>query len=430
MIFLHKPYVETKNSKSKLIFDLEIDEDKKQVWYEVDKKYGKFLCDDRVDAIFVGILHYAMENNHDIKSDSYVTDDLLFKVQEYLIPSLSKYGKGLYPVKIEIKTKKAVKNEGGVGTGCSCGVDSLHAYIMKSHLDDKKYNITHLCINNVGSFNETYKDEGIDKVRQEVINKAKKFAKDVKLPIIISNSNIQEEIPQVHLYTHVYSSTFAIMCLQKLWSIYYYGSAGYDLSYFSIIDNDTRAAGYYDLLSFYCFSNSSLQIYSEGMEKMRFEKIKDIYKNPLFKKHLHICLKKGHNCNVCDKCRRTLLCLYSLADDLDEYKEIFDIDYFYNHIDEYFEWIYNEHLYYVYHPNSNSNEVTYQELLKKDDFKKFVLDKGIVDENMDINYYVKEVERLNFELNEITNSAGYKLLNKIYATPVYNKIKQIRNKDK
>lgn len=405
MINLHNPYIKKQKDKSRLIFELEENSEKKTVWFEVDKQYEKYLCEDRVDAIFIGILSYAMRNGHDIKSDSYVTDDILFKVKEYLLPSLTKYGKDLKPIKIDIKTKPPISNVGAVGTGCSCGVDSLHAYITKSNLSDKKFNITHLCINNVGSFNNTYQDAGIEKVRKKRIEESKKFAKEVKLPLIITDSNFQDEIPQEHYYTHTYSSTFAIMCLQKLWGIYYYGSSGLDISTFNIKDNDVHDCADYELLSLFCFSTSKLTIYSDGLAETRLEKTKDIYTNKLFKKYLHTCLKEAYNCNVCAKCRRTLLSLYALTEDLSDYSEIFDIDYFYKHKEEYFEWLCVEHLY-----DSEMTEPVYQQLLFRKDFKKYVENRKVrkEEENQEqYNYYKEECQKI---LNSKTYKVGKAIL--------------------
>lgn len=412
MIFLHKPYIKSHNGKSRLCFDVDINEQKKKIWYEVNQEYGKYLCDDRVDAILIGILLYAMEKKENIKSDSYVTDDILFKIEEYLIPSLSKYGKKLNEIKIDIKTKPAIQNAGAVGTGCSCGIDSLHAYITKSQNKNKKYNITHLCINNVGSFNTTYEEAGIQNVRKKVFERAEEFAKEVNLPLVVTDSNFQDEISQVHYFTHTYSSTFAILCLQKLWKVYYYGSSGLDLSAFSIIDNDSHDCANYELLSLNCFSTENLTIYSDGAAETRLEKTADIYTNKLFKKYLHTCLKQSYNCGRCDKCKRTLLSLYALTDNLNEYKNIFDIQYFNNHIEEYFEWIYQEEKY--------GNEMTkpiYEKLLKKQNFKLFVNGKELHEEKkVEYNYYKEECQK-------ILNSSTYKVGKLVLWLPY--KIKQI-----
>ena len=414
MIFLHKPYIRNKNGKSRLYFDLDIDKEKKKIWYEVNEEYKQYLCDDRIDAILVGILLYAMEHNQDIESDSYITDDILFKIEEYLIPSLSKYGEKLNRIKINIKTKPSIKNIGAVGTGCSCGIDSLHAYITKSKLKDKKYNITHLCINNVGSFNSTYEEAGIKNVQKKVFERAKKFAQEVNLPLIITDSNFQEEIPQVHYFTHTYSSTFAILCLQKLWGIYYYGSSGLDLSSFSIKENDKHDCANYELLSLSCFSTKNLTIYSDGAAESRLEKTKDIYKDKLVKKYLHTCLKQAYNCSKCDKCKRTLLSLYALTEDLSDYKEIFDIDYFYEHLEEYFEWLYIEHQF-----DSEMAEPIYNQLFSfNKQFKEYVNKKSEeLKKNINLqDYYMVECQK-------ILNSSTYKVGKVILWLPA--KIKKI-----
>lgn len=413
MIFFNKPYKKNSKNKTKLIFDFKIDDELKSVWFEVEKDYEKYLCDDRVDAIVVGMLSYAMRNGHDIVSDSYITEEILYKITNYLIPSLTKYSEKLKPIRIDIKTKQTINNFGGVGTGCSCGIDSIHAYLNNYNRKEKQYKLTHLCINNVGAFNETYSEEGIEKVKRERYKKSIEFAKKVNLPLIITNSNFFEEIPQIHMYTHTYSSCFAILCLQKLWRTYYYGSSGYDLSSFNIKDTSEKDAADYELLSLDCFSTNSLKIYSEGGAYDRLEKTSHVYKSEILKNHLHVCLKKSYNCNVCDKCRRTLLTLYSLDANMEEYNNIFDIDYFQKNIDEYYEWIYKEHLW----NSHNMNEQTFNLLLKKHNFKEFIkkynLEHNI---NSDKNDYKSMYEN-------IINSKSYKIGNMIMFIP--RKLKRI-----
>ena len=154
MIILNKPYIKKEKNKSRLVFDFKIDEDKKQIWFEVNNEYSKYLSDDRVDAIVIGLLNYAMKNNHDIKSDSYITEELLYKLKTYLIPSLSKNAEGLHNINIDIKTIETSSTANGVGTGCSCGIDSMHAILNHIKIKEKQFKLTHLCINNVGAFNE------------------------------------------------------------------------------------------------------------------------------------------------------------------------------------------------------------------------------------------------------------------------------------
>jgi len=416
MIFLHRPYIKKEKKTSRLVFDITIDDMEKQVWFEVDSKYAKYLCEDRVDAIFVGLLSYALRKGHSIKSDSYLTEDILFQVKEYLIPSLVKHGKALKDISIDIKTKPAVDNIGAVGTGCSCGVDSIHAFVTKSHLSNQKFAVTHLCINNVGAFNECYQEAGIDHVRAVRIEKSKEFAKEVGLPLIITNSNFLEEIYQSHSLTHTYSSTFAVLCLQKLWGIYYYGSPGLDFSEFNLRENDLKDCSSYDLLSLDCFSTRKLKIYSEGGAYNRLEKTSHIYQNRLTQKYLHVCTKREDNCSVCPKCMRTILSLYALMDDLKPYHEVFDVDYFLNHQEEYFEWLYQEHLFSV-----KINEPIYEALLEKEPFKKYVekRERERLDNERVVDFYQQKYE-------EVIYSRTYRLGQAILYLP--KKIKGIFHK--
>lgn len=409
MIFLKKPYIKSTKTKSKLIFELLIDNEEKKVWFEVDNEYKDYLCDDRVDAIFVGILSYALRNNHDIKSDSVITEDIIYKVERYLIPSLTKYSKDLHNIKIDIRTVKAIKNIGKVGTGCSCGIDSIHAILKNLNTPYKSFNLTHLSINNVGAFNECYKDAGIDKVRKERIKKSKEFAKDIGLPIIVTDSNFQTEIYQNHSQTHTYSSTFAILCMQKFWGKYYYGSSGYDFDSFNLKNNAEKDCSQYDLLSLDCFSTNNLKIISEGGALNRLEKTKEIYDNKLLKKYLHVCTIKETNCGLCPKCMRTILSLYALADNLDDYKNVFDVEYFNNHKEDYFEWLYSEHCF-----DSIMCEPIYNILIKKQEFYDFVHERE--EERLKwIESQSKDSYKEKYE--SIINSKSFKITNKLLKTP-------------
>lgn len=425
MIYLHKPYIKKNGNKSRIIFDLEINTEKKSVWYEVDQEYEKFLCDDRVDPILVGILSYAMRNGHDIKSDSIVTDEILYQLRETLIPVLTQHSKNLKKIKIDIKPAKKISSSNKVGTGCSGGVDSLYAILRHLDYNIPNFNIDYLCINNVGSFNECYSAAGADKVREKRIEESKKLANEINIPLIITNSNFYEEIPQNHLLTCTYSSVFAILCLEKLWGKYYYGSVGLDYTHFHIEDNDSHPASHYDLISLDCFSYSGLKIYSDGGGINRFDKLKAIYKSELYKKYVHVCTTREYNCGKCPKCRRELLSLYLLDVDMNDYKKVFDIKYFKENINEYFQWILEDHL---WNPGHYANEVIFNKLLEKEDFQQFISTQTLPEKQKNQQELEQEIECLYHELNEIKNSRGYKLINKVYNNKLYNKLKKVRGK--
>ena len=341
MIIIEKPYITEANGKSRLVADIIVDDKTKQVFFEVENEYAKYLCYERSDAFLIGILNYAMRFNHNIICKAPVTEELLYNINEYLIPSLAQNDSRLSNITIDALTEaKPIKNAGGVGTGCSCGVDSFHVIHNHHNSIYKSMNLTHLCINSVGSFHIGYAKYGMDKARDDVRKKASEVAKELKLPLIISDSNIKKEFDIYFEHNHTYYSMFAVYCLQKLWKTYYYAST-YTFANFNLKNNSTKDTAYYELLSLQCFSTHNLQLYSEGSTKDRLEKTTTIINDKLVQKHLHVCCTKGYNCGVCLKCRRTLLTLDILGK-LDDFREVFDIDYYKAHRGEYIKWLYEE----------------------------------------------------------------------------------------
>ena len=132
MIIIKNPtVVETEKTKVRQYCEIEIESDVKKIWFEVDSKYKEYLVTDRADAYVIGLLNYAMRNNHDIKCDIPVTDELLYNLNEVLILMLAKYSSNLNKIKINAKPIKPLKSGEHVGTGCSCGIDSF--YSIKTH---------------------------------------------------------------------------------------------------------------------------------------------------------------------------------------------------------------------------------------------------------------------------------------------------------
>lgn len=345
MLTIKNPFIEKLKNKSRLICNTSIDGLEKQIYFEVNEQYEKYLCYERGDAFIIGLLSWAMRNKQDIYSCAPITEELLYNLNEYLIPSLTKYDKRLYPVKIiaPIETE-AISNAGGIGTGVSGGIDSFHAILNNTNKKYKSLQLTHLCINSVGSFHKGYAKYGISKAKKDIYERAQRIADELHLPLIESNSNIKEQFEIYFEYAHTYYSVFAIYCMQKLWKTYFYGSSGRDFSAFNLKNNSTKSSALYELLSLPCFSTKNLRIYSEGATKTRIEKTKDIADNPIVQKYLHVCCTNGNNCNWCLKCKRTILTLDALGK-LNDFRDVFNIEYYKKNKQEYLKWLYKEHIF-------------------------------------------------------------------------------------
>ena len=329
MIKIHQGYVSEAEGVSTLSTVIEIGDEKKDVRISVENEYGQFLSPERADYALVGMLAYALRNKHDIICEAPVTDELLYNIQEILIPTLFRSDKRNYPVKIHAEIAPPLEKvnianavRGGVGTGLSCGLDSFYTVLKHINSPYPCQNLTHLAIFNIGGFHSLYRD--VPLVKQKVFERADKAAAEMNLPLIKVESNFQHIIPMNNLRNHTYRDTMAVYALQKLWQIYYYASA-YFFGEFSLNNNSRIASGSFDLFLLDCFSISGLEFILSGGEGDRNDKLDLIVDNPIAQKYLHVCIRKDHNCGLCEKCLRTLLAI-DAAGKLDNFRESFDID--------------------------------------------------------------------------------------------------------
>lgn len=328
MIEIKQPKVVSDSVSATLEVVISISEERSKIWFKVEKKYEEYLCYERSDAFVIAVLNYAMRNKHDIVCEAPISEDLYYNIDKYLIDAIKSYNNDFYrPIITASVASKPLPCAGAVGTGISCGVDSLHALACQTELKFKKHNITHLTFNNVGSHGE---GEKADILFNKRLVYPKKFAEEYGFELVISDSNLMNVVQQDHFKTHTYSSMFAVYCLQKLYSVYYYSSAGFKYHEFTFEDREKICCASYEFISLPLFSTHNLRIYSEGEGLSRLTKLKDVVNYSPSYKYLNVCLKESHNCGKCEKCIRTLLGLDALGQ-LDKYKDVFDIKYYRKH---------------------------------------------------------------------------------------------------
>ena len=326
MIRIHQGYVEESDGMSTLFTDIDINDKKKNVYVSVEKDYGKFLSPERADYALVGMLAYAIRKGHDIICEAPVTEELLYNIREYLIPTFFRSDSRCYPVKIQAEIASPLDKlpdskvmHGGVGTGLSFGVDSAYSILKHIGTEYPNQNLTHLCIFNNGSAVIS------DPVRREkIFAHAETVAKELNLPVLKVESNVGTFIKQHHAATHTYKDALIIYALQKLFRVYYYSSA-YSFASFSLEENFRRDPAHFEPFLLDCFSTSKLRIVPSGSEGDRDDKVAFIVDNPLVQKYLHVCTRETVNCGRCRKCLRTLLEIDALGK-LDNFRESFDID--------------------------------------------------------------------------------------------------------
>ena len=255
---------------------------------------------------------------------------------------------GYPPIKLKAQN---VKNPNftpqAVATGFSGGVDSFATFIHHTSDDcPVSYKLTQLCLFNVGSYGNDY--DKTSAIFAKDLERAQRFAHDVKLPLVDLDSNMSSIYTQKDIYHFsprlIVCLSAGILALGKLFKSYLIPSSGtIEKTIFSRWDQ-----GFYENILAPLLSTSDTQIYIAEANLDRVEKTRTFVTNPIAEKYLYVCAadifkekqnlyydKGGYpNCGECSKCVRTLLALDFLGI-LDKYADRFDLNKYRQHRDEY-----------------------------------------------------------------------------------------------
>lgn len=311
-------------------------ESKQTLWIEFDEAYAEYVCWERSDAFLLAVLPIAMRRGLDIECEAPIGEELFYQLREYLLPALNKGDRRMYDVEIKAMVDTMRYHGVAVGTGISCGIDSLYSIFRAMNSEYPNLKLTHVTMFNVGAF---FKKDGGQFAYQ--CNLARNFACEHGLKLVVADSNFTlYDFPGklAHHLSHVYNNAFAVFALQKLWGVYYY-SSGFDFSRFSTKDNFDGDPSRYDLLFWDAVSTSQLRFYNSGGAVTRYQKTAALVDYEPASHYLNVCIKEdGQNCGECFKCKRTLVTLDALGA-LDKFDGVFDIMRYKAHRHKYLFWM-------------------------------------------------------------------------------------------
>lgn len=330
VILFSAPYLTEDDKSVFLNCDVVIDDKTRTFWFKYDIKFRDFIVTESIESFVLAFLPYCLKKNIDIKSDFPINEVFKYNIQEFLIPTLARNINSYNIIRIDVPTNNIKYGGNGVAVGISCGVDSSYTILKNynTHSLESGMNINYVTFFNAGSSGSSEKALDLYNKRLE---QAKKAADYLKLDLIAVDTNINSiytdfDYESVHTYR-----TLAIpLTLQKLLGRYYYSSS-FTFENFKFDDSDPT---YHDLLTMSCISTPSLNFTVVGCEATRIEKLKFISEFEFPKRFLNVCVRREKNCSKCFKCIRTMLDLF-LIGKLEDYSSVFDIDYFYNHFDDF-----------------------------------------------------------------------------------------------
>lgn len=351
MIRIGNPYcTRTDTGRSRLNADLMVDGPNQQnttLWMEVDTAYEKYLCNERADAFVVGLLNYAMEYGHDIVSEAPVTERLYSQLIKVFLPAYcrinSPSANRISPrlVKVTCPTAPEVEHpEDGlaIGTGVSCGVDSMH--VLATHPE-----LTHGCVWNFHVFH--YKSSDADRERKwtQLQRQAKTICDAAGIKLLVGDSNFDGRcLPGLMCgYSTTYANLFMIFALQKLWKRFYIASE-FDITEFKLDYGLRTDCAYYDHMLLPYASIGRMSVLTDDMSHNRLEKVKDIIEYKPAHDLLNVCwnVTEGRNCSHnCLKCQYTMMEI-DYWGGLDHFSSVFDVEYFRKHFEVYLAAYYRE----------------------------------------------------------------------------------------
>ncbi|NLV31785.1 MAG: hypothetical protein GXY47_11610 [Acidobacteria bacterium] len=289
-----------------------------ELFFEVEERLARHFRPGRADCFVAALLPESAMHGIDIVSRVPVGERLLFQLNTFLCPVLATvYGART----IKITAPLAAENTaaaGAVGTGITCGVDSLYTVARYSHTSFPRHDLTHLCLFNVGSHHIGADDpEELEEFRTDL---ARRFCTEYGYEFLSVESNVHEFAPRYARYYSVLNAA-AALSLPGLFTRYY-SSSGYALAGFSLSAVDLA---HFETFILDALSTGTLGFYSTGSERSRLEKVRTLVDYAPSHRYLNVCNTRRRNCGVCVKCLRTLYALDILGA-LDRYGEVFDLD--------------------------------------------------------------------------------------------------------
>lgn len=318
------PYIEAAgDGKTRLCARIKLYGQEQIMWFAVNLEYGRYLTQDRADAFVAALLTPAMRAGVDIECQAPVSRELLYQLNQYLIPMMSlNMGDTFHAITLSGKPFQTVPAYAeAVCTSGTAGVDSMFSIYQDQELPaDSSRKLTHLFLASNGAIERGVLSDTL----QLMVNRAKRrLTSDAGLDVIGIDSNLSLILSENFLSIVSIRHAAVLLALQNLFSAGLIPSSDPFEKFEFTADN----VGYYELAALSCLSTRRTTFYSSGGAFSRMNKLRKLRGFPLAQNSLHPCIDETSevNCGECLKCIRTEAALYAL-DALDSFSEVFDAD--------------------------------------------------------------------------------------------------------
>lgn len=330
---------ESTNGWTYLLCDFEVTEIKNpfgadSMWIAVEDKNEDMLSSRVYDPFVLLPVFLGMFYGQDVHIEGNISARLYHNVTHYLMSIFKKFSTRSQMVRFTVNGFDTVEecDTKLIGTGISCGVDSLTTiydnFVME---DDPNFKINSLFLFNSGThghYNETSRRLFLDRAKLN-----HRAADELGLPMYLVDSNF-------HIYTHAayggdqpigYLAMYSCAIGMQKYVRRYLSASNFaydEVAEFMEVSRNFDIAEYCESYMPNLISTESFELVIDGCQYTRGEKTERISDWELAQKYLNVCVRPinhGYNCSNCNKCMWTLIPLEVMGK-LDNFKDVFDID--------------------------------------------------------------------------------------------------------
>lgn len=303
----------------------------KEIWFEAKDGFTGAFTDATYDPFLLVPMYLAMYHGAELRIEGRVSKLLHDNMVRYGQAILCDFSDDLRRVPVTVDGFVSLEGGNRVGTGISCGVDSLSTIKDRfADEDDPGYRITDLFLFNCGTHGD-YGKESTDRQFEALLGENAKAAEELGLPLHAVNSNLHAFSRFIGVQKMGYFAIYScILSVQRLMRRYYVSST-YSYEEQLRFHNQARnfdMAEYCEGLIVPLIQTETFRLVLDGAQYRRSQKVSNIADWDISRKYLNVCVdsgREGGNCSVCSKCKRTLIALESLGM-LDDYSGVFDIE--------------------------------------------------------------------------------------------------------
>ncbi|MCW5556038.1 MAG: hypothetical protein KIS67_28255 [Verrucomicrobiae bacterium] len=295
------------------------------IWFKIEPDPGISSVEQIADAFVLPGILGTVACGRDVTFGFAVSEMLLLNLRAAILPLLLRLHPDLFPSTATIKAEGVAREPSaaarGSATGLSCGLDSLAtiADLLKLPVSHSR-RLAATAFFDTGNHDPLHTGD-TSPLFVERTAKARFCAAEIKLPLFVVQSNVDDWFPGAFARLHTLRNVSAAFLLAPRVRHYVYANA----APLWATRCSSADSAYLDSVLLPLLSTEALTFHSGTPALDSVSKARLIAGLPVAHRHLNVCLYEGHNCSRCEKCLRRMLTL-DVVGALQAFSDVFDLE--------------------------------------------------------------------------------------------------------